>query len=73
MPVAEGRERMGGGWVGEIQGQGCRRDGRFPAGFTRNTWVMLPIRFVRLSFKRRIIAVRVAVAVVFFALSGAPA
>ena len=26
--MAEGRERPGGGWIGGIQGQGCRRDGR---------------------------------------------
>ena len=42
-PVAEGLERPGGGWIGVIQGQGCRPDGRFPGRFSRNTRVMLPI------------------------------
>ena len=37
-------ERPAGGRSTGIQGQGCRSDGRFPAGFTRNTSTMRPIR-----------------------------
>jgi hypothetical protein len=44
--IAGGRgpEWPAGGRIAGIQGQGCRRDGWFRGGYTRNTWVMLPIR-----------------------------
>jgi len=43
-PAKTGGRGPGGGWIGGIQRQGCRSDGRLPGGFSRNTWVMLPIR-----------------------------
>ena len=40
---ADAREGPGAGRIAGIQGQRCQSECRFPAGFSRNTWVMLPI------------------------------
>jgi len=43
-----GRWQMkAGGWIAGIQGLRLLSDGRFPGGFSRNTWVMLPIPRLR--------------------------